>query len=694
MSRGAALVIPIVALSGSTLKPPALPGIPTLASQTGCTKQDLSAPWSTLVAGCLILASAVLYTLWAGKDVSWDQVNYHLYAGFSALNDRFDKDFFAASIQSYLNPYAHVPFYVLVKAGIKPAVIGAILAGIHAANLLIVLGILRTLFPAQDSVAKTMVAFGVAAAAIAPIFLTSIGTTFNDATVSILVLTAYWTLAADREIDWKRLSAAGIAMGAAVALKLTSAPYVVGYCAAIALYRAGIVEMIRRQVVVIGGTIAGFAVAGGAWAFELASRFGNPFFPFFNGVFASEHYLAEDFKHYRFLPETFLEGLLFPLRIALPDRNVYTEVSAPDIRIAVIIVLAGLILLRMFFLRLAKSPQAVAVVQPGKLRFVAANGVAFVLLIALSGNGRYMMPSFLMAGPILAIAISCLSRNARWIYYSTAAILVAQLAMFVIGGDRRWSAASWGDSWFNVEVPPELSSQPALYLSIGIQPAAFLAPFSHPDAGFINVFGQYPLSPIGPGGSAVRRLLERYDDHVRVLLPIPYFGQDRQPVLPDEERVNSQLMPFERSLKPGSCSFVYLHDLEGRRVFRDEGSHSLVLADDVPFGGFAVCETRRVKMNPKYADELADIDKLFALIEERCPRLFQPKNSVSAKVGGTWVRTYTNTDMRLYITPVKVFFEGYMIPPSELARRVDLAEGKWIKCPPLSRESYRPTRGA
>ncbi len=50
-----------------------------------------------------------------GKDMALDTLSYHLYAGFSAVNDRFAQDYFPAGPNSYFNPYVYVPLYYLVK---------------------------------------------------------------------------------------------------------------------------------------------------------------------------------------------------------------------------------------------------------------------------------------------------------------------------------------------------------------------------------------------------------------------------------------------------------------------------------------------------------------------------------------------------------------------------------------------------
>src|SRR5277367_3457895 len=82
---------------------------------------------------CVALAVACNYVL--GKDMAWDTLNYHLYLGFSALNNRFGQDYFAAGPLAYLNPYAYIPFYAMVRAGLPALVICSIFAAVHSVIL-------------------------------------------------------------------------------------------------------------------------------------------------------------------------------------------------------------------------------------------------------------------------------------------------------------------------------------------------------------------------------------------------------------------------------------------------------------------------------------------------------------------------------------------------------------------------------
>src|SRR5262245_22068315 len=67
--------------------------------------------WLFAIPGALCAA----WTLLAGKDVSWDLLNYHYYLPYELLGGRLSQDFFAASGQSYLNPVGYVPFYLMAS---------------------------------------------------------------------------------------------------------------------------------------------------------------------------------------------------------------------------------------------------------------------------------------------------------------------------------------------------------------------------------------------------------------------------------------------------------------------------------------------------------------------------------------------------------------------------------------------------
>ena len=82
---------------------------------------------------CTVLALVINYFL--GKDMAWDTLSYHLYAGFSAVNDRFAQDYFPTGPTSYFNPYVYTPFYYLVSTHLSSLEISSILAAAHSVIL-------------------------------------------------------------------------------------------------------------------------------------------------------------------------------------------------------------------------------------------------------------------------------------------------------------------------------------------------------------------------------------------------------------------------------------------------------------------------------------------------------------------------------------------------------------------------------
>ena len=48
-----------------------------------------------------------------GIGLSWDGLNHQMYLGWVADRPRFDKDYMAASMQSYQFPYLYWPLYKL-----------------------------------------------------------------------------------------------------------------------------------------------------------------------------------------------------------------------------------------------------------------------------------------------------------------------------------------------------------------------------------------------------------------------------------------------------------------------------------------------------------------------------------------------------------------------------------------------------
>ena len=106
--------------------------------------------------GCHVYAACTAFGGRAGNYVFGKaygvgtNLHYHFYSGFSALNDRFEQDYFAAGPQSYYNPYAYVPFYLLVILGLPGLAVGTVLAMIHSVVLWLTYELACRVCPSED----------------------------------------------------------------------------------------------------------------------------------------------------------------------------------------------------------------------------------------------------------------------------------------------------------------------------------------------------------------------------------------------------------------------------------------------------------------------------------------------------------------------------------------------------------------
>ena len=112
------------------------------------------------------------------------------------------------------------------------------------------------------------------------------------------------------------------------------------------------------------GLLAGFALTGGYSAYTLWSKYGNPVFPFYNGIFESPWYPTVNFSDSRFVLRSLLQAALYPFRALIPWRHPGAEVTYRDARYAVVILLAVVALIVLYRGRLSRNADG-GTAQPG-----------------------------------------------------------------------------------------------------------------------------------------------------------------------------------------------------------------------------------------------------------------------------------------------------------------------------------------
>jgi hypothetical protein len=634
---------------------------------------------------CVVLALACNYVL--GKDMAWDTLNYHLYAGFSALNDRFGQDYFAAGTPSYFNPFAYIPFYAMVRAGLPALVICSVFAAAHSIILWLTFELGIAVCPSKDD--RTRLFAGGCAVALAfmnPILMQEIGSCFADITTAELALGGWLLLAsAVRVPRFSRVICAGLILGAASAFKLSNALHAVAAFAMLVWLPLAWRSKIRHGFFYGISLGIGFAVVAAPWSYRLEKVFGNPMFPMFNNLFRSPEFTTEATSHYRFIPESVGEALWRPFAMIDPVQMVHEELSAPDPRYAILVVLMTLFILRLIWGRFAEVSRPLGTRQlKDSTRVLAALGCGlgldWILWLHASGNSRYFLPmACIAAAVIVGMLFRLFESRPKIRNYILVIIFVTQAVQLYLGAEYRWNGAPWGGQWFDVSVPEKLKTEPNLYLTLGSQSNSFLAPFLAKDSGLVNFSGGYTLDPEGANGAHVRALIRRFSPNLRVVVRGARLYEDAERRAPRRSEVDDALQSFGLRTDMGDCATITVHGLPPDLEIRYETS----LPMEPQIRDSTSLVTCRVV--PDTTDRSAlivrqrAVDLVFDRLEDACPKLFQPRRLVTVHDGAVWRRLYSSTDITAWVSYGRVKFGDPMRAGNGL---IDVGrESDWAKAP-------------
>jgi hypothetical protein len=612
---------------------------------------------------CTILALVINYLL--GKDMASDTLSYHLYAGFSAVHDRFAQDYFPAGPQSYFNPYVYVPLYFLVSIGLSSLAISSALALVHSVMLWLTYELAVRVCPWDD--ARKRLLFGLCAIAFAlinPILLQQIGSTFADITTGELVLGGWLLLAlAVRAPSTARVICAGLLCGIATGLKLTNAVHAIAAFAILTMLPLTLTGRIRQGVAYGISLGIGFAAAAAPWSYRLEQRFGNPLFPLMNSIFRSPEYPTESSAAFRFIPGSLAESLRRPFAMIDPVTMVHEEPRAPDPRYAILLILVAVLLCRWLWGRWRRRTAAKSMsgANPDSTRTLAAIAWAFsvdwVIWLSGSGNSRYFLPmSSVAAVVIVALLIRLFATQPKARNYVIACILGFQGVQLWLGADYRWNQAPWDDHWIKIEVPVKLKSESSLFFTMGAQTNSFVAPYLAPGSGLINFSGLYALGPDGANGARVSALVDRYAPNIRMLIRGERLYRDDERRLPNRAQIDDALRPFSLRVDEGDCATIAVHGLPpDLEITMAASQPAAPQSRDTTY----LVSCRVAPDNTDYSAQIParrDIDLALDHLEDACPALFQPRRPRTEIIGDGGMRRYGGTDLIAWVSHGTVKF--------------------------------------
>ena len=634
----------------------------------------LTAPRFIVYSCCTLVALLTSYHL--GKDMAWDTLDYHFYAGFSALHDRFGQDYFPAGPQGYLNPYVFVPFYVLARSGLTALQVALILAAVQSVILWLVYELALAVAPPATPTGR--LALGICAVTLAyanPVLIIQFGSSFADVLTAEIVLAGWLSLvAAIRTPNAMRVACAALLLGCASALKLSNALPAVSAGVMVLFIPGRWRSRFRYAALFVVAGIAGFAVVAAPWSIRLEEHFGNPFFPLLNGIFRSPQFTTARLIDYRFIPPSLGAALWRPFAMVIPRALIHTEYAAPDLRYVLLLAVAFCSLLAWGWKRWcgrAASPNEA--VRDGSGLALAALGSGFlvdwILWLPESGNSRYFIPMGCVAAVIAVVLLFRLCTEwPKLRNYLLVAIFLVQFYQVHAGAEYPPDLA-WGDvPWFQVSVPKSLVSERALYFSMGIQSNSFLAPYLAPGSGFINLGGDYTLGPDGANGKHIEALIAHYSPAVRMLMRDGRRDAGYDATLPSLVSSNDALEPFGLQVDASDCAPIVVRGVSQPGMGTTTGhAPSILPPEKQNIGYFVTCRVVTAKArDPSLISSESEANLVLDRLEDACPALLQPRRPASYLVMGDkahgrfWARQYPNTDMLAWVYKGWVRFQPYM----------------------------------
>lgn len=604
--------------------------------------------------GALFLLAAALWCWVAGKDLNFDFINYHLYGPHLLLEWRFDRDYFGGGLPGYLNPLVHVPLYLMIKAGWHSLIIGGVLTIVHCINLLLAWKICDQLLPDSQHSRRSYLVCGLLLAFSSPLFLAALGSSFAEVLTSIPMLAGVLLMLGEYSKDnWdkRRFAVAGLLLGLAVGLKLSSGLFAVG--TTLALLPMAVRNRGRAAsvfVLVLGG-LAGALLAHGYWSVILWREFGNPLFPIANNLFRAADFPPVMFRDQRYLQGGLGDLLTLPFRMLESRTTIYSEGVAPDIRPLVVFVLvaASLLIGRLGGRRMSSA------ISPGvssRLGFATTLFVACFVLWAVSSRiGRYAMPLWILAGPLIAAWTARLFAARRGLLVLAAVCLVQGVQLYY-AGNPRYTPTHWHSQWLDVRVPESLRETPHLFIVLGQQSWGAIVPHFHPDSSFANVVGQYVM----PAGESMprrlRALLQDFSGRTKAVFSYRE-GHLKDGVLAGgiAADVDTVLSTYELHLASDrGCDLVEIRFDHFQNWVFSAKNPAPDLAGGVPGSQLLVCSVGPGRSADLAADgdaETGRVDRVFAAVEKACPDLFSPSGVQTVRGRRGWERFYFNSVNRL-----------------------------------------------
>lgn len=432
-----------------------------------------------------------------GKDVNWDLRNYHFYNGYAIITGRSFKDCIPAQIQTFLNPVLDIFHYTLISF-FPQKLVGFILGSIQGINWFLIFIITFLVLPFQ-TFPKWIFSFICATVGMyAPIAISELGITMGDLTLSIFVLSGLYLLLKlylkppdNPKVLFGMILLSGFLFGCATGIKLVFAPYACAGAVSLFIVRIGspltqkkIFSYIslREFFLFTMGSILGFIIMDGYWAFLLYIHFKNPIFPFFNQIFRSPYALPKSFLGLGWLPSSMYEYLMLPFSFIGAGSKKICELPFNSLGFPIAIALTVIYLIISCWRLISKKKHTTTSEFKFLLTFFI---ISFVIWAIIFSYYRYLAPLELLIPLFIMLLILNLLTTLKLRFLLIISIFILLISTMQV---PNWGRLGWsGSNYFGIVIPVIPEMEKSMVIMTSNSPIAFVIPSFPRETRFIRI---------------------------------------------------------------------------------------------------------------------------------------------------------------------------------------------------------------
>jgi len=359
----------------------------------------------------------------------------------------------------------------------------------------------------------------------------------------------------------------------------------------------------------------------------------------------------------RFLADTWRDAILRPVAMAAPNSSVYIEITAPDFRFAIALVLAVLVLISN-----RKTRHRLTVWLPS-LALFALVFLSFIPWMHTTGNGRYFMPYLILIGPLCIALINLMQNTAGMKLFLVVAVLGIQgFALNLNNPWRSWDAWTWipwkDAPYLSIELPKEGLGVNVTYLTISVPTFSLAAPLLPASSRWINLgtFGPMDEDDQLSVYTPIRKALSE-GASLKLFMASAPRSMVKDTDQPDQNAINAIAPHLEghnlRLKIPTRCQLLKSKSMAHRAFFYGNETPA-EKARIIEQSGFWICPVEYVR-GPRKKKALLSAEgimakRMFEKMEKICPRFFNPgQQHVEARPPGFY-RRYGGSDSFLVAT--------------------------------------------